>query len=136
MSLETVERRNHGGDKNQQVDDYYGLMNLACYPRNSNRLTELVTPLKPLEAMARHVVCLASDVGGHRELIDDGETGFLYKAGDTTALADKVQEINMDLGKQENVRRAARSFVEKERTWKYSISRYTDVYSRLTKERV
>ena len=45
------------------------------YPRLSMRLTELVTPLKPLEAMAQGRLVVASDVGGHRELIRDGETG-------------------------------------------------------------
>ena len=46
------------------------------------RLTELVTPLKPLEAMAQGRLLVASDVGGHRELIRDGETGVLFRAGD------------------------------------------------------
>ncbi len=46
------------------------------------RLTDLVTPLKPLEAMAQGRLLVASDVGGHRELIRDGETGVLFRAGD------------------------------------------------------
>ena len=54
---------------------------MLVYPRLSMRLTELVTPLKPLEAMAQGRLVLASDVGGHRELIRDGETGTLFKAG-------------------------------------------------------
>jgi glycogen synthase len=54
---------------------------VLAYPRHSMRLTELVTPLKPLEAMAQGRVLVASDVGGHRELIRDGQTGFLCPAG-------------------------------------------------------
>ena len=45
---------------------------IFVYPRRSIRLTELVTPLKPLEAMAQRRMVFASNVGGHRELIEDG----------------------------------------------------------------
>ncbi len=62
-------------------------IDVLAYPRHSMRLTELVTPLKPLEAMAQGRLLVASDVGGHRELIRDGETGFLFAAGDAGALA-------------------------------------------------
>ena len=58
------------------------LADVLAYPRLPNRLTELVTPLKPLEAMAQGRMFVASDVGGHRELVRDGETGFLFRAGD------------------------------------------------------
>ena len=78
---------------NDQVERYYSLLDLALFPRHSLRLTETVTPLKPLEAMAVGAVCLASDVGGHQELITDGETGFLFRAGDAQALADSVIRV-------------------------------------------
>ena len=69
-----------------EVQRYYGLVDVLAYPRHPMRLTELVTPLKPLEAMAQGHLLVASDVGGHRELIRDGETGVLFKAGDVNAL--------------------------------------------------
>ena len=65
-----------------EVQRYYDLIDVLAYPRHRMRLTELVTPLKPLEAMAQGRMFVASDVGGHRELIRDGETGFLFPAGD------------------------------------------------------
>ena len=65
-----------------EVQRYYDLVDVLAYPRHSMRLTELVTPLKPLEAMAQGRLLVASDVGGHKELIRHGETGFLFKAGD------------------------------------------------------
>jgi len=63
-----------------EVNRYYDLMDVLVYPRLSMRLTELVTPLKPLEAMAQGRLFIASNVGGHRELIRDGETGVLFRA--------------------------------------------------------
>jgi PEP-CTERM/exosortase A-associated glycosyltransferase len=72
---------------NGAVLDYYALVDLFVFPRLSMPLTERVTPLKPLEAMAAGRPVAASDVGGHRELIEDDRTGFLFPAGDVPALA-------------------------------------------------
>ena len=77
----------------ERVQAYYNAVDLLVYPRRSIRLTELVTPLKPLEAMAQERIFMASDVGGHRELIDDGETGFLFPADDAAGLASRAVEI-------------------------------------------
>jgi PEP-CTERM/exosortase A-associated glycosyltransferase len=74
----------------KEVQRYYNLVDVLCYPRLKMRLTDLVTPLKPLEAMAQGRLVAASDVGGHRELIDDGRTGVLFAAGDAGALARRV----------------------------------------------
>ena len=65
-----------------EVERYYALIDILAYPRKAMRLTELVTPLKPLEAMAQRKLVAASNVGGHRELIEDGVTGTLFPAGD------------------------------------------------------
>ena len=73
-----------------EVQRYYDLIDVLAYPAAPMRLTELVTPLKPLEAMAQGRMFVASDVGGHRELIRDGETGFLFPAGDAHALAQRI----------------------------------------------
>ncbi len=76
-----------------EVQRYYGIVDVFAYPRKSMRLTELVTPLKPLEAMAQGRLLVASDVGGHRELIRDGETGVLFRAGDAASLADAIVRL-------------------------------------------
>lgn len=113
-----------------QVQRYYDLIDVLAYPRLPIRLTELVTPLKPLEAMAQGRMFVASDVGGHRELIRDRETGFLFRAGDVEALQRALEELlsHRDLWPQ--IRAQARRFVEVERTWAGSVARYAEVYDR------
>src|SRR6185436_7986352 len=64
----------------EEVPSYYSLIDVCVFPRRKIRLTDLVTPLKPLEAMACLKPIVASDVGGHRELITDGQTGYLFAA--------------------------------------------------------
>jgi len=117
-----------------EVHRYYGLIDLFVYPRRSMRLTELVTPLKPLEAMAQRRVVLASDVGGHRALVSDGQTGFLFKADDPAALAQRVLDVVGDPAAQDRARTAGRRFVETERTWEASAAAYKPVYERLVRE--
>lgn len=116
---------------NDQVHKFYGIIDLLIYARFSMRLTELVTPLKPLEAMAQGRIFVASDVGGHRELIKDGETGFLFKAGDIRSLAACVERVLSDSDARQRVRTLARRFVEQERTWSSSVARYETIYSKL-----
>lgn len=114
-----------------EVQRYYDLIDVLTYPRHSMRLTELVTPLKPLEAMAQGRVLVASDVGGHKELIRDGETGVLFKAGDAAALADAVDGLLRRSGEWPVLRAAGRRFVEHERTWQSSASRYVRPFQAL-----
>jgi PEP-CTERM/exosortase A-associated glycosyltransferase len=110
------------------VQRYYDLVDVFVYPRLPMRLTDLVTPLKPLEAMARGRLVVASDVGGHCELIRDGVTGSLFRAGSSEALALAVLDLLARPGDWPERRAAARRFVETERTWQASVARYPDVY--------
>jgi len=114
-----------------QVQRYYDLMDLLAYPRHSMRLTELVTPLKPLEAMAQGRVLVASDVGGHQELIRHGQTGMLFKAGSADALAQAVVNLLAAQDRWPAMREAGRRFVEEERNWTASVANYRSVYVRL-----
>jgi PEP-CTERM/exosortase A-associated glycosyltransferase len=114
-----------------QVARYYDQVDLLVYPRHSMRLTELVTPLKPLEAMAQSRVLLASDVGGHRELIRDGETGRLFKAGSVDALVSTTLQMLTHREQWPQYGTNGRRFVEQERNWTRSVSHYPAVYQRL-----
>lgn len=115
----------------EEVEHYYGLMDVMVYPRKSMRLTELVTPLKPLEAMAQGRIVAASDVGGHRELINDGVTGTLFPAGSPEKIAEKLAELLKNRAQWPQTIVAARKFVEADRNWSSNILRYKPVYQRL-----
>ncbi|MEX1198499.1 MAG: TIGR04063 family PEP-CTERM/XrtA system glycosyltransferase [Pseudohongiellaceae bacterium] len=112
----------------QRVQEYYNLVDVFVYPRLSMRLTDLVTPLKPLEAMAQGRLVIASDVGGHRELIRDGETGVLFRAGQPAALAGAVSNLLDRRDEWQRMRDNGRAFVEQERNWQSSAARYQSVY--------
>ena len=114
-----------------EVRRYYDLVDVLAYPRHSMRLTELVTPLKPLEAMAQGRLLVASDVGGHKELIRDGVNGILFESGSAGALANAIVDVLASPERELTIKRAARSFVETERNWQASVANYVDVYKAL-----
>ncbi|PKP97652.1 MAG: glycosyltransferase, exosortase A system-associated [Alphaproteobacteria bacterium HGW-Alphaproteobacteria-13] len=118
----------------EEVERYYSLIDILAYPRKKMRLTDLVTPLKPLEAMAQGKLVAASDVGGHRELIEDGVTGTLFAPDDPAAIAEALAGLlaaRAAWDAWDARRRTARSFVETHRNWSSNILRYEPVYQRL-----
>ncbi|MEG3088753.1 TIGR04063 family PEP-CTERM/XrtA system glycosyltransferase [Sphingomonas sp. PB4P5] len=119
-----------------EVDRYYSVIDVLAYPRKRMRLTDLVTPLKPLEAMAQRRLVAASDVGGHRELIRDGETGTLFPPDDPAAMAAALTQLLADRHLWDARRAKGRAFVEKERNWSVNVARYAPVYQKLIDARV
>ena len=114
-----------------EVERYYSLIDILAYPRKKMRLTDLVTPLKPLEAMAQGKLVAASNVGGHRELIEDGMTGTLFAPDDPAAIANALAGLLDNRAMWPERRRTARIFVESHRNWSSNILRYEPVYQRL-----
>lgn len=110
------------------VNRYYDLIDLLVYPRLSSRLTDLVTPMKPLEAMAMEKLFIASDVGGHRELVPDGVSGRLFRAGDAADLAQSALRLLDDRTHWAAMRQEGRDYVVRERNWSSSVERYRNVY--------
>jgi glycosyltransferase involved in cell wall biosynthesis len=115
----------------EEMQRYYDLADLFVFPRLSMRLTELVTPLKPLEAMAQERIVVASSVGGHRELVRDHETGYLFPPDAPRHLAEGVLSALADQASWPRIRARAAEFIDTERSWAHSVARYADVYGRL-----
>ncbi len=114
-----------------EVEKYYALVDVMAYPRKHSRLTDLVTPLKPLEAMAQRQLVAASDVGGHRELITDGLTGTLFPPDDPAACAAALADLLAATGTWDARRAAGLEHVRTSHDWARNVYRYQDVYHRL-----
>ncbi|MGE5176182.1 MAG: TIGR04063 family PEP-CTERM/XrtA system glycosyltransferase, partial [Hyphomicrobiales bacterium] len=115
----------------EQVLDYCSLIDVFVYPRLSLRVTELVTALKPLEAMAMERCVVASDVGGNRELVEDGATGLLFRAGDVDDLAATLRAALADPERRRTLGAAGRRRVIEERSWRALVARDVALYRRL-----
>lgn len=117
----------------EQVPGMYSLLDVLVLPRKRIRLTEIVTPLKPLEAMAMGKAIIASDVGGHREMIQDGVTGLLYKAEDVETLVYCILDLAKHEEKKKMLAENGRQWVVRERTWEKNAQIYRQVYDRLAR---
>jgi glycogen synthase len=122
-AIHVVGRVPHG-----EVARYYALADVMAYPRKVSRLTDLVTPLKPLEAMAYGRLVAASDVGGHRELMTHGTTATLFPPGDPDGCAAALAGLLADRSTWEARRSAARKHVEAHYDWTSNVQRYLSTY--------
>ena len=111
------------------IGRYYSLIDLLVYPRRRTRLTELVTPLKPLEAMAQGRLVLASNIGGHREMIRDGKTGILFPPDSAEAIASAISRLLEHREEWPAITANARHYVETERSWIRNVEAYPAIYA-------
>ena len=118
-----------------EVERYYSLIDVLAYPRKKSRLTDLVTPLKPLEAMAQQRIVAASDVGGHRELIKDGQTGILFAPDSPPACADALADLLASRTEWAEIRARGLEHVKSRHDWAKNAKRYLDVYQTLLADR-
>lgn len=119
----------------EEVERYYSLVDVLAYPRKKSRLTDLVTPLKPLEAMAQKRIVAASDVGGHRELIADKKTGILFAPDDPAACAAALADLIDRRDSWDTMREAGRAHVAARHDWARNVENYRAVYQRLVGDR-
>ena len=113
-----------------EIPSAYAATDICVYPRRQMRLTETVTPLKPLEAMAMRRPVVASNIGGHRELIENGKTGLLFEHGGEDIVTQIVHLIeNHSL--QQSLVASASQFVANERTWEACTAPYPNLYSEM-----
>jgi glycosyltransferase involved in cell wall biosynthesis len=114
----------------ESIPSVYSVCDILAYPRYASRLTELTTPLKPLEAMAMGKPVVASDIGGHRELIQHGRTGLLFGPGEAPSLAEAISRLldNPALGRALGTR--ASIWARQTRAWDKIAGIYTDVYAK------
>ena len=111
-----------------EIEAQYARLDVMLYPRKRSPVTEMVTPLKPLEAMALGKPLLASDVGGLRELVADKRC--LFRAGDVDALVERIRAFASDAGLRTEVVRAGRERA-RERDWSRVVQPCLAVYDAL-----
>ncbi len=117
-----------GAVRAEEVERYYSVLDIVVYPRRPTRLTEMTTPLKPLEAMAMSKAVVASDVGGLQELAADG-AALLYRAGNLTAFEEACAELIASPRRRAELGEEARRRICEHRTWTAATRRYAAVYA-------
>lgn len=117
-----------GAIPHELVVRFYSLIDVMVYPRHSVRLTELVTPLKPLEALALGKAVLASNVGGIRELVEGEQTALLFQPDDIEDFCRQARRLLQQESLRRHLGEQARQMILREKDWKILARRYDAVY--------
>ena len=115
----------------ERVRDYYALLNLIALPRKPETVCQLVSPLKPLEAMALGIPLVVSDVAALREMVLDGETGLVHLAGNARSLAESIELLAKQPALQRRLVENARQDVVANWSWKRVAADIARIYGKL-----
>jgi glycosyltransferase involved in cell wall biosynthesis len=114
-----------------KVREYHALLDVFVVPRTPDRVCQLVTPLKPVEAMASGLCVVTSEVKALAEIIKPDVTGALTIPQDPVALADTLEPLVRSPDIRRKLGDNAREWVARDRTWAHNAARYRDAYARL-----
>jgi glycosyltransferase involved in cell wall biosynthesis len=107
------------------------LIDVFVVPRPDHRLTRLVTPIKPVEALAAGCSVVVSDLPALSELVRDGDTGRTFPAGRTDALVEVLDALVTDPDQRRRLAEAGSAWARTERTWAANGRRYRELIERL-----
>lgn len=115
----------------EDVERHYSIIDITPFPRRPLPVCEMVSPLKPFEAMAMGKAVVASDVAALAEIVDDGRTGLLHAKGDAQALAARIEQLLDDSALRERLGAQAREWVVAERDWRSLARMVADIYEEI-----
>ena len=116
------------------VLDYYSVIDIAVYPRKGTKVCEIVSPLKPLEAMAIEKTVIASNVKALSEMVKNNETGLLHDKDNIDDLTRKIESVLFKKEKRDKLGLSAREWVKENRTWKAASEIVSNKYRELIKD--
>jgi glycosyltransferase involved in cell wall biosynthesis len=114
-----------------RVREFHALLDVFVVPRTRDRVCQLVTPLKPVEAMASGLCVVTSEVKALTEIIKPEVTGALTIPQDPVSLADRLEFLFYSPDIRKKLGNSAREWVARDRTWAHHAARYKDAYARL-----
>jgi glycosyltransferase involved in cell wall biosynthesis len=123
-----------GRVSHDEVQRYYSLIDIAPLPRKGLRVCELVSPLKPFEAMASGKVLITSSVQALAEIVDDGNTGLVFEKDNAKDLAAKLELVLLDADLRKKIGENANKWVLENHSWGVISERVTDIYDKILEE--
>ena len=120
-----------GRVSHDEVQRYYSLIDIAPLPRKGLRVCELVSPLKPFEAMASGKVLITSSVQALAEIVDDGKTGLVFEKDNAKDLAAKLELVLTDANLRSKIGKNANKWVLENHSWDVISKRVTDIYDKI-----
>lgn len=114
-----------------EVPRYLSCMDILPVPRLSSPVTEMVSALKPLEAMAMGKAVVLSDVSPHKTMAGADERARLFRKDDAADLCRVLSALMASPKERERLGRAARAWIDEARTWKHVTEAYAHALERI-----
>jgi glycosyltransferase involved in cell wall biosynthesis len=97
----------------------------------SPHATFYASPMKILEYMAMGLATIAPRMSNIKDIVDDGETALLFKAGSSESLTAALERLVKDTELASRLGRAARYKIESRLNWMYNAARVAEQAARL-----
>lgn len=120
----------------EDVVAYYSLVDIAPFPRKDLPVCELVSPLKPLEAMAMGKLVVVSSVQALADICGWGERGIVVDKGSPSALSEGLFDALVELKSPSGIAERGAAFVREERGWKSMVEKLQPGMRRLIEKRI
>lgn len=115
----------------EEVERYYSLIDIAPFPRLPLPVCEMVSPLKPFEAMAMGKAVIASDVAALKEIVEPGLNGLLHAKGNALSLTAAIEQLLDDPALLTKLGHQAREWVVENRDWSKLGNIISETYDEL-----
>lgn len=116
----------------EQVERFYSLVDIAPFPRLPLPVCEMVSPLKPFEAMAMGKAVIASDVAALAEIVSPGVNGLLHEKGSAESLIEGLTSLLDDRALAQRLGAQSRDWVVENRDWSQLAQVIARAYEELT----
>jgi glycogen synthase len=119
-----------GKVSSDEISKAYDQVDVIINPRIKSYLTDTVTPLKTLEAMAYKKLVLVSDVGGMKELVKNEFNGIVFKSDSYKEIKNVIQEV-INRNDLDKIIENGYMYIKEERNWEVNVKKYYIVYKNL-----
>ena len=120
----------------EEVERYYSLIDIAPFPRLGLPVCEIVSPMKPFEALGMEKAVVVSSVGALTEIVQDGVTGLVFQKDSSASLTEVLNRLLDDPDLARRLGAQGRSWVLENRTWEQHAAHVQRIYQELLDSRL
>lgn len=117
----------------EDVERYYSIIDIAPFPRLPLPVCEMVSPLKPFEAMAMGKAVVASDVAALSEIVTSGTNGLLHAKGSADSLTEQLEALLDSPDLVRSLGEQSRAWVVEKRDWRRLAKEISETYAEIAR---
>jgi glycosyltransferase involved in cell wall biosynthesis len=119
-----------GKVSSDEISKAYDQVDVIINPRIKSYLTDTVTPLKPLEAMAYKKLVLVSDVGGMKELVKNEFNGIVFNSDSYKEIKNVIIDV-INRNDLDKIIENGYMYIKEEKSWEINVKKYYSIYENL-----